>query len=231
MTKRPIFIPYTEGLRLVKEISIEFEWNPGFAPIQKKKNVAALHVAAALRGYGPLLEVSTKSSSKLGEKLSAFNLKFQLEDGRELFLESAYQGSKVFERGGPFRDIYLKSSREAKRDDRLRNSGNIVGFSFEGQEFPAEPKAAFYDWLYVRALAPHRSYLRKLEEYMGFTDIEFNPGKSINCQARSLALFVALWRKELIDNAILSPRRFIETVIADSFAQPYSDDARQGRLL
>lgn len=231
MTKRPIFIPYTEGPRLVKEVSIEFEWNPGFAPIQKKKNVAALHSAARARGYAPLLEVSTKSDSKLGERLSAFNLKLELDDGRELFLESAYQGSKVFERGGPFRDICLKSSREAKKDDRLRTSGNIVGFSFEGQEFPSEPKAAFYDWLYARALVPHRSYLGRLEEYIGFTDIEFNPGKSINCQARSLALFVALCKKQLIDDAIRSPRNFIETVTADSLAQPYSDNTRQGKLL
>jgi Family of unknown function (DUF6977) len=230
MAKRPIFIPYFEGHRLVREILVEFKWNPGFAPIQKKKNIAALHEAAKQRGFAELLEVSTKSDEKLGERLSAFNMSIELDDGTAVTLECAFQGSKVFERDGPFTDIYRRTSREAKKDNRIRSSGKIVGFRFEGFEFPSEPKTAFYDWLYARALAPHREYLERFNAYDGFTDIEFNPEKSINCQARSCALFVSLVRKDLLDHAISSPARFIETVSVDSFAQPYSDDVRQGRL-
>lgn len=230
MAKRPIFIPYSEGHRLVREILIEFKWNPGFAPIQKRKNIAALHEAARQRGFAELLEVSTKSDEKLGERLSAFNMPIELDDGTTITLECAFQGSKVFEKGGPFTDIYRRTSREAKKDERIRSSGKIVGFQFEGFEFPSEPKTAFYDWLYARALAPHREYLERFSDYGGFTDIEFNPEKSINCQARSCALFVSLVRKDLLDHAISSPARFIETVSVDSFAQPYSDDVRQGRL-
>jgi Aldo/keto reductase family len=33
----------------------------------------------------------------------------------------------------------------------------------------------------------HREWLERLYRYAGFTDIEFNPSKSINCQARSCA--------------------------------------------
>ena len=231
MAERPIYIPYTEGARLVKEIMISFEWNPGFAPIQKKKNIAALHTAAAARGYAPLLEISTKSDEELGERLSAFNLTVELKNGNVTTMEAAFQGSKVFERGGPYSDIYALSSREAKKDERTKNSGKIIGFDFEGVKFPSEPKTAFYDWLYCRALAPHKDYLGRLDKYAGFTDIEFNPGKSINCQARSCALFLALCKKNLLEMATQSPESFVNTVSMDSYAQPYSDDVRQGRLL
>lgn len=231
MAKRPIFIPHPEKSRFVYEIDIEFEWNSGFAPIQKKKNIAALHEAARVRGFKKLLEVSTKSDSHLGQRLSAFNLAVNLSDGTSTTLECAFQGSKVFKNGGPFTDIYLKNSREAKKDKRIKNSGKLVGFKFENLEFPNEPKTAFYDWLYCRALAPHREYLEKFDAYDGFTDIEFNPQKSINCQARSCALFVSLVRRTLLDNAIRSPKNFIAIILSDSFAQPYSNDIRQRELL
>jgi hypothetical protein len=231
MAERPIFTPFGEGRRFVREIPVEFKWSPGFAPIQKKKNIQAMHEAAAIKGFTPLLEISTKSEIKMGERLSAFNLPVSLIDGTTTTLECAFQGSKVFEKGGPFTDIYRVTSREAKSDERLRSSGRVVGFNFEGEIFPSEPKTAFYDWLYARALAPHKEFLACLEDFAGFTDIEFNPKKSINCQARSCALFVSLCRKNLLKEALSSPRKFIETVLVDSFSQPYSDDIKQGRLL
>ena len=75
MAERPIFVPTPDAPELVKEIFCQLEWNSGFAPIQKKKNIIALHAAAAKRGFSPLLEVSTKSESPMGQFLSAFNLK------------------------------------------------------------------------------------------------------------------------------------------------------------
>ena len=97
MAERPIFIPWTTGERLVKEISFAFKWNPGFAPVQKKKNIAALHEAAAAKGLSPLLEISTKSSETLGQRLSAFSLKVTSREFGEIPLECAFQGSKVFD--------------------------------------------------------------------------------------------------------------------------------------
>jgi hypothetical protein len=231
MAKRPVFLPFTDGSRLVRELTVEFDWSPGFAPVQKKKNIAALHQKAAAMGFSPLLEVSTKSDLEIGRSLSAFNLSVELDDGSRIPLECAFQGSKVFDRGGPYTDLYRLTSREAKKDERLRSGGGVKGFRFEGVEFSSEPKTAFYDWLYVRSLtALKHDVFGELERFAGFTDIEFNPGQSINCQARSCALFVALCRKGLLEDAIASPARFIQTVSVDSFAQPYSDDVRQGRL-
>src|SRR6266404_1541057 len=189
MAERPVFIPWPTGLRLVKEISFHFQWNPGFAPVQKKKNVRALHEAARIGGYTPLLEVSTKSDVRLGERLSAFNLKVKHDAFGEMPLECAFQGSKVFEGGGPHTDLYSMDPRAARHDPRIRSSGPLLEFRFNGFTFPNEPKTAFYDWLYITAIFPHRVYLARLKKYAGFTDIEFNPEKSINCQARSCAIF------------------------------------------
>lgn len=173
------------------------------APSQKKKNIVALHEAAAKRGLGPLLEISSKSEREAGQKLSAFSLKLKV-NGKETTVESAFQGSKVFERGGPFCDLFSVNSREAKRDLRIKDSGRLIGFRFEGKDYPLSPSTAFYDWLYVNALFPHREWLKRLEQCAGFTDIEFNPKRSVNCQARSCATFVALQKRMLLDEAIAS---------------------------
>lgn len=230
MAERPVFIPRPDGSRLVEEISISFTWHKGMAPSQKKKNVLALHEAASLRNLKPLLEVSTKSEDRLGQRLSAFNLKVELNANKSIPLECAYQGSKVFEQGGPFTDLYSVDSREAKRDPRLQTSGNLVAFIFQGIEFPLFPKTAFYDWLYIRAIFPHREYLARLHAYAGFTDIEFNPEKSLNCQARSCATFVALDINGMLAESIESLQSFIEVLRPGSVKQPHSYAERQQSL-
>jgi len=193
----------------VKELSFKFEWSPGFAPVQKRKNVKALHAAAAAEGYAPLLEVSSKSEEKLGQRLSAFSLEVSTRNHGVIPLECAFQGSKVFEHGGPYTDLYSAGSREAKKDPRIRESGRLIGFKFEGADFSTEPKTAFYDWLYIGALFAHRDSLTQLKAYAGFTDIEFNPARSINCQARSCALFVAMMGRGILGDALRSPGEFI----------------------
>src|SRR5262245_5736166 len=144
MALRPIFVPREHGPRLVDEVSLRFTWHSGFAPVQKRKNVEELHAAATKEGLRCVLEVSTKSADKLGVRLSAFNLKVALPDGRLVPLESAYQGSKVFERGGPFVDLYVFSARDAKQDPRLKSFGKLTSFRFGDADWKLEPKTAFY---------------------------------------------------------------------------------------
>jgi len=200
MAQRPVFIPWPENGALVNEVPVEFTWHAGMAASQKKKNVVALHDMAATHGLAPLLEISSKSEREIGRKLSAFNLKVDIY-GRQTTLECAFQGSKVFEDGGPFTDLYWVESREAKRDTRLKESGRLIGFVFEDTKFPLSPSTAFYDWLYIRALYPHRDWLTRLHKCAGFTDIEFNPNRSINCQARSCATFLALQQRGELDKS------------------------------
>ena len=38
--------------------------------------------------------------------------------------------------------------------------------------------------------------------YDAFTDIEFNPEKSVNCQAKAAALYVALFRQGVLEQCV-----------------------------
>ena len=200
------------------------------APSQKKKNVIAIHESAKGLGIAPVLEVSTKSEERLGLCLSAFNLKVETTEGWAIPLESAFQGSKVFQLGGPYQDLYGKSGFEVKKDERLKTSGCLRGFRFDGLEWELEPKTAFYDWLYIHAVHRETELQDALYKYKGFTDIEFNPMKSINCQARSCALYVSLFRRQVLSDILRDRQAFLGVLNRDSFYQPHSIDKRQGTL-
>lgn len=214
MARRPVFMPVLNGDILVKTSWVDFEWHPGLSLSQKRKSIASLHNNAI--EYLPcrnILEVSSKSENALGANLSAFNLFFTTKGkGVDISVECAFQGSKVFENGGPYTDLYYKSSLEAKRDPRLKESGRLLRFSFFSQDWPTEPLTAFYDWLYVNALTSRDDLRAAVSSYDAFTDIEFNPEKSINCQAYSAALYVSLFNRKLLNSAISDKGAFLDLV-------------------
>jgi hypothetical protein len=76
--------------------------------------------------------------------------------------------------------------------------------------WPTKPITAFYDWLYLSALRQNLELACELENYNGFTDIEFNPEKSFNCQASAAALYVALSKRGELEQALSSRRNFYE---------------------
>lgn len=217
MATRPVFIPKNE-YPYVREEILEFQWFPGFSKTQAQKSIRSLHRAAERFGVHPILEISSKSTLSMGVELSAFNLIVKFENGSKMSVECAFQGSKVFEEGGPYQDIYQASSIGAKKDQRLRTSGDVVGFKLFDEAFPTEPKTAFYDWLYLKGLSQNPVYAKMLQKFEGFSDIHFNPEKSINCQARAAALFVALEKKGVIE-AVLEDRAFYFSIIGS----PQSD--------
>lgn len=210
MAKRPIFVPLVDGKRFVLEHFVDFQWHAGFAKSQKQKSIRELH-EMAFKTYHVVnpLEVSSKSEDALGVALSSFNLKFTTKKGRILTVEAAFQGSKVFQRGGPFTDIFEMQPREAKRDERLKESGPLLAFSFFGEDWPLQPLTAFYDWLYIRALLKNPTLARDVTDFDGFTDIEFNPERSINCQARAVALYCALYHSDKLESALESKASFM----------------------
>ncbi len=215
MANRPVFIVGSQDC-LVKEVDTDFKWHPGFSLVQKRKNIKALHDSFKKNNKQMnILEISTKSKENLGVALSAFNLKTE----ESTSIECTFQASKVFIKGGPYKDILEKTSKEAKRDSRLRNSGELTHFEFKGSKWPLEPKTLFYDWLYLKALEKNQSKAKKLINYDAFTDIEFNPKKSFNCQARSAALFVSLQQKGLLKKALSSAQEYKETIINNTFNQ------------
>lgn len=72
-----------------------------------------------------------------------------------------------------------------------------------------EPKTAFYDWLYLNALNQNQDLAAELTKYDVFTDIEFNPNRSISCQAKSAALYVSLIKLNLLHEALKSKDDFL----------------------
>ena len=66
---------------------------------------------------------------------SAFNLKLKPKNLAKASVESLYQGSKVFENGGPFIDLYQGSALAAKKDERIKTSGELIGFHFQGVDW------------------------------------------------------------------------------------------------
>jgi type I restriction enzyme M protein len=167
-----------------------------------------------MQGIEPLLEISSKATADIGRGLSAFNLKLTMKDGYQTSVENAYQASKVFRAGGPFCDLRFAKPREAKRDPRLNLSGDLIAFQYGDVTWPTHPTTAFYDWLYITALLENRELAFPLLHYRGFTDIEFNPIRSFSCQARSAALYVALFRREALEAAMPSRDAFIATIQA-----------------
>ncbi len=209
MTIRPVYIPGLNGSQLVIPINIEFQWFPGFSISQKQKSIAALHASAVKRSVPRVLEISSKSPDKLGIQLSAFNLQFSMQDGRHFSIENVFQSSKIFENGGRYSDLLEVSAKEAKTDPRLRSSGQLCGFCLEDTDWPLQPVTAFYDWLYLTALKSAPDLASQLLEYDGFSDIEFNPNRSRNCQATSAALFVSLVKRGEFATVMQSQQSFL----------------------
>lgn len=210
MAKRPVFIvknsfPFYE----IKEI--EFEFYSGFAVSQRQKSIRELHNSFKKENPEVVLEISTKSSEGLGVALSAFNLPLLVDD-KEYCIECIFQGSKRFEKGGPFTDLYTTNPWEAKKDHRLKENGSIVDFQLHEEHFGNEPQDFFYNWIYINALYQHDDYLKNLKKYGAFTDIEFNPKKSINCQAKAIAIAVGLMKENLLDACMEDKKAFLEIV-------------------
>ena len=149
MAIRPVF-EVLEDEKLFARCNVEFKWTDGRTTGKVRKNIQELHENyLATHPDKKILEISTKSEDELGQKLSAFNL--MVREG--VTLESVYQGSKVFQRGGPYTNIIGKPSVYAKSDGRLKNSGALIGFNFEGKNYPKDPPTFFFNRFYVATLA------------------------------------------------------------------------------
>lgn len=216
MAVRPLFIPSSKKNSLVERIDLDFQWHAGLAVTQKQKSIRSLHDSASQQGFKRVLEISSKSENPIGVKLSAFNLRHRLPDGRQVSVENVYQAGKRFERGGPFLELLNKTAKEAKRDPRLGCSGSLMAFELNGETWPLIPVTAFYDWVYLSALRQSLPLAEKLMEFDGFTDIEFNPERSLNCQAASAALFVALLRGGELEATLANRDSFLGRLGASS---------------
>ena len=202
MARRLVFVPDSDR-PYVSELSLDFEQHSGSSLQHKQRSIASLHASYVAKfPSSRVLEVSSKSERDIGVRLSAFNLMIEHPGCGSYSVECAFQASKVFRHGGPFVDLFDASSRAAKTDRRLRESGELVAFRYCEHEFPLEPKTYFYDWLYASALCRDDKLVERVMMFDAFTDIEHNPERSINCQARSVAKVVGLARAGLLTDAL-----------------------------
>jgi len=214
MAKRPVYIVNESNSDYYFTKDIEFTWHPGYSISQKRKSIESLH-RNFIDEFGSMkvLEVSTKSHKLLGTLLSAFNLRVNHSKHGLIPLECAFQGSKKFEFNGPFIDLLTTNPFKIKKDPRIKQSGKIVEFLFDGETFPNSPTTFFYNWLYLKALESDKSLSREIVKYNSFTDIEFNPIKSVNCQAKACALYVSLYNRGILKKALSSKENFNEVLI------------------
>ncbi len=208
---RPVFMPRVNSDNLVKTDMVRFERHVGFASKQKKKSINDMHqVIRKKYGFNHVLELSSKSGNKLSFLLSPLSLQITDEhDGMQYSVENAFQASKVFENGGPYLDLLDTPPRQVKKDERLITSGELIGYNYFGMEWSVEPVTTFYDWLYVNALKQNPQLHEEVMQYQAFTDLEFNPKKTVHCTAYALAMFVALNKRGLLDN-VEDPMTFFD---------------------
>lgn len=148
-----------------------------------------------IQGLDPtdkILEVSSACQDYLGKGLSALTMTIMSPVGI-CSVESLYQGSKLFELGGPYTDLYLKKPYVARNDPRLKGSGRVIGYSYFNDYWPESPVIGLYTWLYFnayRSLDPSLQF--QIEQYSYYSDIFYNGNQQVNTPARSLAISIAL---------------------------------------
>lgn len=229
MANRPVFVMSLDKRYCIRE-NVEFEYFSGFSDKQQKKSIQSLHQAYLKKHKDKkVLEISSKSEDELGIRLSAFNLMIKTPSGKEFSVESAFQASKVFEKGGPYKDLLDVTSRQAKKDERLKNSGKIIKFFINGLTFKTEPKTYFYNWLYINTLHLYDELTEQLTDYNAFTDIAFNPQKSINCQAEAAAIYVSLQKQGLLQEALKNKDTFLD-IVYPTYNENKSDENENVQL-
>ena len=212
MAYRPVFCGDAFGY---KKYMIDFEFFTGFSLSQKQKSIQSLH-NSIIRTFPErkILEVSSKSLDEIGRQASAFNLNVTLKSGKEFSVEQIFQASKKFRRGGSQLHLIDKmTAKELKKYiGKIHQVDELVSFECFGQIFPLKPQTFFYNWLYINSLHKNKLLANQIINYDTFTDIEFNPNKSKNCQAEACSIYVYLYKSNLLDFALSSKENFLQVV-------------------
>ena len=223
MAYRPVFYGDAFGY---KKHMIDFEFFTGFSLSQKQKSIQSLH-NSIIRNFPErkILEVSSKSLDEIGRQASAFNLNVILKSGKEFSVEQIFQGSKKFRRSGSqLHLIDQMTSKELKKYiGKVHQVDELVSFECFGQIFPLKPQTFFYNWLYINSLHKNQLLANQIINYDTFTDIEFNPNKSKNCQAEACSIYVYLYKSNLLDYALSSKENFLQVVYREQICNSCSN--------
>lgn len=206
MAEKSVFISKAD-YPFFEEVHVNIDWFGGFALSQKRKCQIGLH-QNFLSAYPKekVLEISSSSLLSLGNRLSAMNLSKRTQKGITT-VESAFQSSRIYSDGaktiGPFPEYLFLPGRESKKLVKEASKGmHSYKYEFDDMTFyaPEHHISQFYDFLYLNALLePENEAVKKQLLQEGFTAFTDLATKSLNCQARSAAIFVGLVRAGLID--------------------------------
>lgn len=153
--------------------------------IDKKKAISAMHrKLEKIDGKRVThLDINIRNPNALAKKLAPYQISL-----RDYKVESIYQASKIFDHGGPYNDLEKVSVADALNDPRIKDSGNVVDFFYNG-EYWERNSEYFYDFLYVSAVRESISNeeLKELLKYDYFTDLETKYSAERN-PARAVAI-------------------------------------------
>jgi|LFRM01.1.fsa_nt_gb hypothetical protein len=205
MAKRLYFIAKPSYQGLIVEKTINFEYFRGQDPKQTEKSIESMqHAIKAYESGGKVLEVSKYSPSLLGKQLSSLNLEYENNEGRSYPVINIFESSKVFENGGPYRDLLHVDLKDLDEDPRLKESGRLLGFHFEDEPYSLEPRSLFFDYIYISALHQQKEIQEKLLEFDMISDVTYQMGKMFASSARACAYFISLKRTNKLESALES---------------------------
>ena len=104
--------------------------------------------------------------------------------------------------------IYFIFVINKNRKGNIMKKQQTIFTGVKNESWDISPSTMFYDYIYLSALKKREKLCEELMQFDTFTDIEFNPQKSINCQARTVAIFVTLNKYGLFDKFISDKELF-----------------------
>lgn len=208
MAKRIYFIAKPSYRGLIVEKNIQYEHFRGESQKQKNRSIHAMHHAIkAMESGGKILDVSKNSNEPLGRELSSVNLIYEGKSGAYPVM-NIFQSAKIFDGGGPFTDLLLENPRVSSKDKRLKDSGRLLGFHFEGEPYSLTPRHYFFDWIYVNALYQKKKLHEVVTAYDMITDVDYNMNSMFASSARACAYFISLYHADLLEEALETRESF-----------------------
>ena len=122
-------------------------------------------------------------------------------------VEAVYQAAKCYGDSGPA-EVLNDGFRSKTRDRDRAGTGRLRGFDQGGTFWPTETGTQFYDKLWMVSA---RAAGVGATEHEAFTDMFHQRGRSMACQARTMAMMQGMIKARCLD-AIDDPVQFSETV-------------------
>lgn len=128
MAKRIVYMKAKKA-PFYKSLEVDFVWAPGLNKICRKRSITNLLTEIGrLYPNSRVLDVSYVSNQEIGVRLSSVALPITLASGKTIPVECAYQGSRLINHAGPFKELFDVDAMKAKDDPRMPARQIVVSF-------------------------------------------------------------------------------------------------------